>query len=92
MIDTMYEGFGFMLCFGDLAWVPFLFSVQAKYLLEHPNPLPWYCLVAIVIVNGRFLTHFKMTDPHRLVVKNLRPLVININVNHIPHHAENSRK
>ena len=55
MMDTMYEGFGFMLCFGDLAWVPFLFSVQGRYVLEHPNPLPWYCLVGIIILNGTFL-------------------------------------
>ncbi|XP_052273236.1 delta(14)-sterol reductase TM7SF2-like isoform X2 [Dreissena polymorpha] len=51
-MDIIYEGFGFMLSFGDLAWVPFLYTLQARYLLEHPLYLPWYCLVPIVILNA----------------------------------------
>lgn len=50
-MDIIYEGFGFMLCFGDLAWVPFLYCLQARYLLENPHPLPWYCLAGIVCLN-----------------------------------------
>lgn len=32
MMDIVHDGFGFMLCFGDHAWVPFLYSLQAKCL------------------------------------------------------------
>lgn len=50
-MDIIYEGFGFMLSFGDLAWVPFLYCLQGRYLLEHPNPMPWYCLASIALLN-----------------------------------------
>ncbi|KAK5130623.1 c-5 sterol desaturase [Meristemomyces frigidus] len=35
-IDITTDGFGFMLAFGDLAWVPFIYSLQARYLSVHP--------------------------------------------------------
>ena len=54
-MDIIYEGFGFMLSFGDLAWVPFLYTLQGRYLLEHPAPMPWYCLAAIVFLNGKLI-------------------------------------
>jgi protein-S-isoprenylcysteine O-methyltransferase Ste14 len=36
-MDITTDGFGFMLAFGDLAWVPFVFSSQARYLADHPQ-------------------------------------------------------
>ena len=39
MIDTIMDGFGFMLSFGDLVWVPFLYSVQTRYLAVFPLEL-----------------------------------------------------
>nr|MCH1932833.1 ERG4/ERG24 family protein [Shewanella shenzhenensis] len=38
-MDIIHDGFGFMLVFGDLAWVPITYSLQAKILLYHPQPL-----------------------------------------------------
>jgi hypothetical protein len=51
-MDITHDGFGFMLAFGDLMWVPFTFSLQAYYLVHHPNhlSLPW--IVGIVTLNG----------------------------------------
>lgn len=34
-MDITTDGFGFMLVFGDLAWVPFTYSIQARYLVKH---------------------------------------------------------
>jgi len=31
-MDVTTDGFGYMLAFGDLAWVPFTYSLQARYL------------------------------------------------------------
>ncbi|BFZ53301.1 erg24, C-14 sterol reductase [Savitreella phatthalungensis] len=31
-MDVTTDGFGFMLSFGDLCWVPFTYSIQARYL------------------------------------------------------------
>ncbi len=36
-MDITSEGFGFMLAFGDLAWVPFTYTTQARYLVDHPQ-------------------------------------------------------
>ncbi|ERE48924.1 lamin-B receptor [Cricetulus griseus] len=39
--DIIHHGFGFMLAFGDLVWVPFTYSLQAFYLVSHPHELSW---------------------------------------------------
>ncbi|XP_046878001.1 delta(14)-sterol reductase LBR [Hypomesus transpacificus] len=51
-MDIVQDGFGFMLAFGDLVWVPFVYSLQAFYLVSHPSPLtlPW--LAAILTLNA----------------------------------------
>ncbi|XP_026197172.1 delta(14)-sterol reductase LBR isoform X2 [Anabas testudineus] len=49
-MDLMHDGFGFMLAFGDLVWVPFTYTMQAYYLVSHPNPLSLPALAAIVIL------------------------------------------
>ncbi|KAM9211870.1 delta(14)-sterol reductase LBR [Dugong dugon] len=47
-MDIIHDGFGFMLAFGDLVWVPFIYSLQAFYLVRHPNEISWP--VASVII------------------------------------------
>ena len=47
-MDITSDGFGYMLVFGDLVWVPFTYSLQARYLLEHPVELSWPAVAAIV--------------------------------------------
>jgi len=34
-MDITTDGFGYMLAFGDLAWVPFIYSLQARYLVKY---------------------------------------------------------
>jgi protein-S-isoprenylcysteine O-methyltransferase Ste14 len=50
-MDIVHDGFGFMLAFGDLAWVPFTYSLQARYLVDYPTQLHWGAIVAIVVLN-----------------------------------------
>ncbi|KAG4426243.1 Delta(14)-sterol reductase [Cadophora malorum] len=38
-MDITTDGFGFMLSFGDLVWVPFVYSLQARYLATYPLSL-----------------------------------------------------
>lgn len=38
-MDITTDGFGFMLAFGDLVWVPFVYSIQARYLAVYPLSL-----------------------------------------------------
>uniref|UniRef100_A0AAY4B156 Delta(14)-sterol reductase LBR n=1 Tax=Denticeps clupeoides TaxID=299321 RepID=A0AAY4B156_9TELE len=51
-MDIVHDGFGFMLAFGDLVWVPFTFSCQAYYLVSHPNDLSVFWMVAIISVKA----------------------------------------
>ncbi|VEU20808.1 DEKNAAC101677 [Brettanomyces naardenensis] len=50
MIDITSDGFGFMLAFGDLCWVPFSYSLQARYLSLVEVNLPVWAVVGIVSV------------------------------------------
>ncbi|XP_010836343.1 PREDICTED: delta(14)-sterol reductase isoform X2 [Bison bison bison] len=51
-MDIIHDGFGFMLAFGDLAWVPFTYSLQAQFLLYHPQPLGWPLASFICLINA----------------------------------------
>ena len=54
-LDIVHDGFGFMLSFGDLAWVPFLYSLQGRYLLEHPQTWSYPALAGIALLNGKHM-------------------------------------
>ncbi|KAM5184950.1 delta(14)-sterol reductase TM7SF2 isoform 1-T1 [Callospermophilus lateralis] len=51
-MDITHDGFGFMLAFGDLAWVPFTYSLQAQFLLYHPQPLGLPMAAVICLINA----------------------------------------
>ncbi|XP_022447221.1 delta(14)-sterol reductase TM7SF2 isoform X2 [Delphinapterus leucas] len=51
-MDIIHDGFGFMLAFGDLAWVPFTYSLQAQFLLYHPEPLGLPLASVICLINA----------------------------------------
>lgn len=53
MIDVVTDGFGFMLVFGDLALVPFSYSLPTRYLADHPIELG---LVKSGLIVALFLT------------------------------------
>lgn len=66
-MDIVHDGFGFMLAFGDLAWVPFTYSLQAAFLVTHPQTLSLLGAAVIVALNGNFLLgcemmHLKVKD------------------------------
>ncbi len=50
--DIRHENFGWMLCWGDLVWVPFTYTLQAFYLLKHTHDLPLWATAGIVLLNG----------------------------------------
>ena len=52
MMDITTDGFGFMLAFGDLVWVPFIYSLQCKYLAVYPVHLGLYGTLGVLAVNG----------------------------------------
>ncbi|XP_065183875.1 delta(14)-sterol reductase TM7SF2-like [Sycon ciliatum] len=50
-MDIISDGFGFMLAFGDLAWVPFIYTLQARYLVDRPEQLPTWAVAYLVGLN-----------------------------------------
>ncbi|KAJ8072418.1 erg24, C-14 sterol reductase [Marasmius tenuissimus] len=51
-MDITTDGFGFMLSVGDLAWVPFVYSLQARYLVFNQKELGPVISALIFLVNG----------------------------------------
>jgi delta14-sterol reductase/lamin-B receptor len=50
-MDITTDGFGYMLAFGDLAWVPFTYSLQARLLVDYDPGLPGWALLLLVCLN-----------------------------------------
>lgn len=65
--DIRHENFGWMLCWGDLVWVPFTYTLQAQYLLNHPHDLPVWAIVGIFALNiaGYYLFRSVNIQKHR---------------------------
>ncbi|KAH8692829.1 c-14 sterol reductase [Talaromyces proteolyticus] len=51
-MDIIMDGFGYMLCFGDLVWVPFIYSTQTRYLAIFPYKMGLNGLALIASVSG----------------------------------------
>ena len=53
-MDIVHDGFGFMLVFGDLSWVPFTYSLQSRFLVDNPTELSlWFiCIIISLKVFG----------------------------------------
>lgn len=61
MMDIATDGFGFMLAFGDLAWLPWSYSLQARYLSLEENflELGWVNVGLILALSffGYYIFH-----------------------------------
>lgn len=51
-MDITTDGFGFMLAFGNLCWVPMMYSLQARYLVDYPVDLSYLHLSFIVALQA----------------------------------------
>ncbi|KAG0746996.1 hypothetical protein G6F57_000432 [Rhizopus arrhizus] len=50
-MDITTDGFGFMLAFGLYTWVPFTYTLQARYLVDFPRTISWFEFTAILFLN-----------------------------------------
>ncbi|ERF72639.1 Delta(14)-sterol reductase [Endocarpon pusillum Z07020] len=82
-IDVTTDGFGFMLSFGDLVWLPFIYSLQARYLAVHPVHLGPAGIAGILAVQALGYYIFRAsnneknrfrTDPKDPRVKHLQSI------------------
>jgi hypothetical protein len=61
--DIKHENFGWMLCWGDLVWVPFTYTLQALYLLANPGAvLPMWAYVLITLLHFAGFAIFRGTN------------------------------
>lgn len=51
-MDVTTDGFGFMLAFGDLVWLPFIYSLQSRYLAVYPVHLGLAGVAGVLAVQG----------------------------------------
>jgi len=61
-MDIVTDGFGYMLSFGDLVWVPFMYTQQTRYLAVHPQTLGTTGLVGIGAVLLAGFTIFRLSN------------------------------
>ena len=75
-MDIVHDRFGFMLCFGDSVWVPFTYSIQAYYLIDHVHRLPVWAAVIILVVFVTGYLFFRITNlqKHRFREDPERPI------------------
>lgn len=66
-IDITTDGFGFMLAFGDLVWVPFTYSLQARYLSVHPVTLGpiWVLVIVGLQLTGYYIFRSSNSEKNR---------------------------
>ncbi|KAK2794416.1 erg24, C-14 sterol reductase [Onygenales sp. PD_10] len=62
MMDVTTDGLGFMLTFGDIVWVPFLYSTQCRYLAVYPVRLGWLGLLGVAAVFATGLYIFRAAN------------------------------
>ena len=68
-MDITTDGFGFMLAFGDLVWVPFFYSLQARYLAVHPvNMGKWSIGILVLLALGYYI--FRSANNQKNIFRN----------------------
>ncbi|PAA51861.1 hypothetical protein BOX15_Mlig029912g2, partial [Macrostomum lignano] len=90
--DIKREGLGYMLVFGNLAWVPFFYSLSARQLITNQPTMPAYCVVGVLFINlfGYFIfrasNYMKdefRRDPHQPRFANCRTVPTGVRGRHL---------
>jgi delta14-sterol reductase len=80
-IDVIMDGFGYMLSFGHLVWVPFIYNLQTRYLAVFPVELCLKDILLNLTITGVGYWIFRgannqknrfRTDPHDPRVKHIQ--------------------
>ena len=69
MMDFKTDGLGFMLTFGDIVWVPFLYSTQCRYLAMYPVHMGPYRLAAAGVVFAVGLYIFRASNAQKILFR-----------------------
>lgn len=69
MMDITTDGLGFMLTFGDIVWVPFLYSTQCRYLSIYPVQLSWPGIAAVGVAFAIGLFIFRSSNNQKALFR-----------------------
>jgi len=69
-MDITTDGFGWMLSFGNITWLGFLYSLQARYLALKPNHLSWLEIAIIVSLQSIGYTIFRGANNEKNAFRN----------------------
>ena len=74
--DIKHEKFGWMLAWGDLVWVPFTYTIQAYYLVDHLHALSPAATAGLVALNMAGYAVFRASNiqKHRFRRDPARPV------------------
>lgn len=64
-MDITTDGFGCMLAFGDLVWVPFAYSLQTRYLSVYPSSLGPYWLSGTTLLLITAYSIFRLANSQK---------------------------
>ncbi len=66
-MDLIQDGFGMMLSFGDVGWLPFIYSIQARYLATYPLSLGPYGVVGVcaILATGYWIFRSSNNEKNR---------------------------
>jgi len=74
--DIVAEKFGFMLVWGDYAFVPFAYSIVGWYLVDHTEPLPVWATAALPVMFALGLWIFRGANQQKHEFKRNRDVRI----------------
>ena len=74
--DIRHENFGWMLCWGDVVWVPFTYTIQAQYLVQHAYHLPWWAAAGLVLLNTTGYAIFRGANIQKHAFRNNPNLLV----------------
>jgi delta14-sterol reductase len=69
MMDFKSDGLGFMLTFGDIVWVPFLYSTMCRYLSTYPVHLGPYGLAAVTVTFAIGVYIFRASNAQKILFR-----------------------
>ncbi|KAK3368596.1 ergosterol biosynthesis ERG4/ERG24 [Podospora didyma] len=69
-MDITTDGFGTMLAFGDLCWVPFLYTQQTRYLAVHPQSLGFVGMAVVGSLLAVGFSIFRLSNSQKNAFRN----------------------